>query len=278
MIPFRLLSGLILSSLIGVAGYRRGTLAFSGVIGAVVVGTLIVGFGGWIWGLLLVAFFVSSSLLSLFRWRDKLSVGDKFSKGHRRDLGQTLANGGLGALLAVINSLSPHPILFTAFVGAMAAVNSDTWATEIGVLSRRTTHLVTTGQVVPPGTSGGVTRVGSLAALAGGLFVGLCAALFSAVEHLATGQSIPIELLGFLVLTGGLSGLGGTYFDSLLGATVQRIYYCEACEKETEQIIHRCGSRSRPLRGWGWLDNDMVNFIGSVVGALLAAGVALLLL
>lgn len=275
MIPLRLLSGLILSSLIGVAGYRRGTLASSGVIGAVVVGTLIVGFGGWRWGLLLVAFFVSSSLLSLFRWRDKLFASDKFSKDHRRDLGQTLANGGLGALLAVVNSLSPHPILFVAFVGAMAAVNSDTWATEIGVLSRGTTHLVTTGQVVPPGTSGGVTRAGSLAALAGGFFVGLCAALFSAAERLATGQSIPIELLALLVLIGGLSGLGGTYFDSLLGATVQRIYYCNACEKETEQIIHQCGFRSRPLRGWGWLDNDIVNFISSIVGALLAAGIAL---
>ncbi len=275
MIPLQLLLGLIFSSLIGVAGYRRGTLTFSGVIGAVVVGTLIVGFGGWTWGLLLVAFFVSSSLLSLYRWRDKLSVSDKFSKGHRRDLGQTLANGGLGALLAVAYGLSSRPILFVAFLGAMAAVNSDTWATEIGVLSRGTPRLVTTGQVVPPGTSGGITRDGSLAALAGGLFIGLCAALFSAGERLATGQPIAIELLGLLVLICGLSGLGGAFFDSLLGATVQRIYYCEVCEKETEQVIHHCGSRSRPLRGWGWLDNDVVNFISSVVGALLAAGMAL---
>ncbi len=278
MIPLRLFSGLILSGLIAIANYRRGTLTFSGVIGAVVVGTLIVGFGGWTWGLLLVAFFVSSSLLSLYRWRDKLSVSDKFSKGHRRDLGQTLANGGLGALLAVAYSLSSRPILFVAFLGAMAAVNSDTWATEIGVLSRGNPRLVTTGQVVPPGTSGGITRDGSLAALAGGLFIGLCAALFSAGERLATGQPISIELLALLVLIGGLSGLGGAFFDSLLGATVQRIYYCDVCEKETEQVIHRCGSQSRPLRGWGWLDNDMINFISSVVGALLAAAFALWLI
>jgi len=245
------------------------------VIGAVVVGTLIVGFGGWMWGLLLVAFFVSSSFLSLYRWRDKVSVSDKFSKGHRRDLGQTLANGGLGALMAVAYSLSPRPFLFVAFLGAMAAVNSDTWATEVGVLSRGNPRLVTTGQVVPPGTSGGITRDGSLAALAGGLFIGLCAAFFSAGERLATGQPIPIDLLGLLVLVGGLSGLGGAFFDSLLGVTVQRIYFCEVCQKETEQIIHHCGSQTRPLRGWGWLGNDVVNFISSVVGALLAAGIAL---
>jgi len=275
LIPLRLLLGFILSSLIGVAGYHRGTLAFSGVIGAVVVGSLIVGFGGWMWGLLLVAFFVSSSLLSLYRWRDKVLVSDKFSKSHRRDLGQTLANGGLGALLAIAYGLSPQPILFVAFLGAMAAVNSDTWATEVGVLSRGNPRLVTTGQVVPAGTSGGITRDGSLAALAGGLFIGLCAVFFSAGERLAIGQPIPIDSPGLLVLVGGLSGLGGAFFDSLLGATVQRIYFCEACQKETEQVTHRCGSQTRPLRGWGWLDNDVVNFISSVVGALLAAGIAL---
>ncbi len=275
MIPLRLLIGLILSSIIGIAGYSRGALAFSGVVGAIVVGTLIFGFGGWTWGFLLVAFFTSSSLLSLYRSRDKALVSDRFAKGHRRDLGQTLANGGLGALLAVAYALSPIPALFAAFVGAMATVNSDTWATEIGVLSRGAPRLITTGRTVPPGTSGGITRDGSLAALAGGLFIGLCAVLFLAGERLVTGQPATIKTLWPLLFIGGISGLGGAFFDSLLGATVQRMYYCDVCEKETEQVIHHCDSRSRPLRGWGWLDNDVVNFISSGVGALLAAGLAL---
>ena len=275
MIPLRLLIGLILSSIIGIAGYNRGALAFSGVVGAIVVGTLIFGFGGWTWGFLLVAFFTSSSLLSLYRSRDKALVSDRFAKGHRRDLGQTLANGGLGALLAVAYGLSPIPALFAAFVGAMATVNSDTWATEIGVLSRGAPRLITTGRTVPPGTSGGITRDGSLAALAGGLFIGLCAVLFLAGERLVTGQPATIKTLWPLLFIGGISGLGGAFFDSLLGATVQRMYYCDVCEKETEQVVHHCDSRSRPLRGWGWLDNDVVNFISSGVGALLAAGLAL---
>jgi uncharacterized protein (TIGR00297 family) len=262
--------GLVLSIAFGIAGYRRGALALSGVIGSVVVGTLIVGFGGWTWGLLLIAFFVSSSLLSLYRRHDKKSVSDKFAKGHRRDLGQTLANGSLGALLAVAYGLSAYPTLFIAFLGAIACVNGDTWATEIGVLSRETPRLITTGRAVPPGTSGGITRDGSLAALAGGLFMGLCAIVFVAGEGLASGQPLTIELLWPLVLIGGVAGLGGAFFDSLLGASVQRIFYCEKCETETEQAIHRCGSRSRPLRGWNWMDNDVVNFVSSAVGSLLA--------
>lgn len=272
MIPLRFLIGLIFSSFIGLAGYRQDALTFSGVVGAIVVGTFIVAFGGWTWGLVLGAFFVSSSLLSLYRWGDKAAISDKFAKGHRRDLGQTLANGGLGALLAGVYSLTSHPLLFAAFVGAMSTVNSDTWATEIGVLSQQTPRLVTTGRAVPPGTSGGITRDGSLAALAGGVFIGLFAVLFAAGERLVVGQPIAWEMLWPLLPIGGVSGLAGAFFDSLLGASVQRIYYCEVCKEETEKAVHRCGSRSRPLRGWSWLNNDMVNVISSGVGALVAVG------
>ncbi len=274
LVPLRLLLGLILSAFIGLAGYRKSTLTASGVVGAVLVGTLIFGFGGWSWGLLLIAFFASSSTLSHYRRAGKVAVSAKFAKGNRRDLGQALANGGLGALLAVAYHLSPHEVWLAAFVGAMAAVNSDTWATEIGVLSRQPPRLITTGRAVLSGTSGGVTRDGSLAALAGGIFIGLCAILFISGERLATGQPVAWETLWIILPTAGVSGLAGAFFDSLLGATVQRIYYCTACSQETEQAIHHCGSRSRPLRGWGWLNNDLVNFISSGLGALVAAGLA----
>ena len=100
MVPLRFLLGLAFSSFTGVVAYRKNSLTASGAVGAILVGTLIVGFGGWAWGMLLIAFFVSSSMLSHYRRADKAAVSDKFAKGHRRDLGQTLANGGLGALLA----------------------------------------------------------------------------------------------------------------------------------------------------------------------------------
>ena len=97
----QLLAGLALSAGIGWLAYRRNSLTRSGVAGAVITGTLIFGFGGWTWGLVLIAFFVSSTLLSHWRWADKAELADKFAKGERRDLGQTLANGGYGAALAI---------------------------------------------------------------------------------------------------------------------------------------------------------------------------------
>src|SRR5256885_2440466 len=91
----RLLLGLLFSSVRGVVAYRRKSLDKSGVLGAIVCGTSIVGMGGWSWGLSLIYFFVSSSLLSSFRAREKAIVAsDKFSKGSRRDLLQAVANGG----------------------------------------------------------------------------------------------------------------------------------------------------------------------------------------
>jgi uncharacterized membrane protein len=62
----------------------------------------------------------------------------------------------------------------------------------------------------------------------------------------------------------------GALFDSLLGATVQAIYFCPACQKETERNpTHGCGTRTTQIRGWTWLDNDWVNFACGAFGVML---------
>jgi uncharacterized protein (TIGR00297 family) len=258
------------------------------VAGAVLVGTLIFGFGGWTWGLVLISFFVSSSLLSHYRQDDKIALAEKFAKGERRDLGQVLANGGVGALLALAvyflidlqgQARAGNPLyiyLTLAFFGAMASVNSDTWATELGVLARETPRLITTGRPVAPGTSGGVTRYGTLAALTGAAFIGVAAFVLIQLASLATSGALLLADLPIVVIAAA-AGLVGSLFDSLLGATVQRIYWCDHCEKETERQVHSCGVHTRPLRGWGWMNNDMVNFVSSLVGGLLAGSLGLLI-
>jgi uncharacterized protein (TIGR00297 family) len=269
--PWELFGGLLFSLAIGLAGYKRGALTVSGVVGAIVTGTLIFGLGGWEWGLLLIAFFISSSALSFYRSADKESLAEKFAKGHRRDLGQALANGGVAALLAVLSRvLSPmvpeERIWYAACVGAMAAVNADTWATELGVLSSRPPRLITTGRPVEVGTSGGVTWLGTAASLGGAALLGGLGGLSALI--LSHGWAVA----GALLVAAIAGGMAGSLFDSLLGATVQAIYWCEACQKETERKVHRCGAQTRQLRGWPWLGNDLVNFFASAVGALVAAG------
>jgi uncharacterized membrane protein len=173
------------------------------------------------------------------------------------------ANGGLGAGLALAAVLLPDQSWpWVAFVGAMAAVNADTWATELGVLSRVPPRLITSGQVVERGTSGGISAAGTLAAFGGAALIGLAAAYFTP------------EQVSRIFAAAILGGLGGAFFDSFLGATVQAIYRCPACQKETERHPrHLCGTETVQVRGWRWLNNEWVNFACSVVGALGAVGV-----
>lgn len=260
-----LLSGFLLSNAIGLLAYRRKSLSRSGIVGAVISGTTIYGMGGWRSALALIFFFVSSSLLSHFRAHDKEQIAaDKFSKGAQRDIGQVAANGGTATLLALGYGISRSPAvkdsLQAAYVGALATATADTWATELGVLSPEAPRLITTGQKTAPGTSGGITLLGTAAAAAGSLALGLFYRLLQP-RHRAP------RLLPLIAL---ISGLAGSCFDSVLGETVQAMYYCPRCQKETERRLHSCGTTTRPLRGVARLNNDGVNLLATLFGAIIA--------
>jgi uncharacterized protein (TIGR00297 family) len=260
--------GLISSTVIALFARRRGALSASGALAAVLVGTITFGFGGWTWGLVLIAFFAFSTTLSRYRQADKRKLAEKFAKGTRRDMGQVMANGGLGAFLALLYFLNPLSPFLAAFLGAMSTVNADTWGTEVGVLSREPPRLITTWRRAPPGTSGAITLLGTTASTLGALLIGVLAYILTSVEALLSRQD-SLRLSWIIPVTLG-SGFLGSLFDSLLGATVQGIFYCAACEVETEKELHSCGLGTSHVRGWRWLNNDMVNFLSSLWGALVA--------
>ncbi len=254
-----LLLALALSTIVVALAYWRGSLSRSGAAAALLVGTLIFGLGGLAWGVLLALFFVSSSLLSHFKEEEKKLAAEKFDKGHRRDMGQVLANGGLGSIIALFSVLFPSMAWFPLYIGVIATVTADTWATELGTLARTPPRLITSGQVVEVGTSGGVSLLGTGVSLTGGLIVGLVSGLLD-----------PALNLIIAVIIGASGGLAGSLIDSFLGATVQQIYYCDHCQKDTERKIHRCGHETRSLRGWSWLNNDLVNLLASAAGGVVA--------
>lgn len=253
--------GFFLALLVAYLGWRARALSNSGAWAAVLTGGLIFGLGGLPWAALLLTFFISSSVLSKAFSRRKAALNEKFSKGSRRDWEQVLANGGLGVGLVLAYALFPEKNwIWVAFVGAMAAVNGDTWSTEVGVLSRTPPRLITTGKVVESGTSGGITLMGSLAAILGSLLVGSVAALV-----------FPVLNIPWLIAAGSFGGLAGSLADLLLGAAVQGIYTCPSCGKETERHpLHSCGTQTHHLRGWRWVNNEVVNFSCSLVGAVIA--------
>lgn len=267
----QVLYGFLLATIVAYLAYRIHSLNKSGAIAATVVGTIIFGIGGLEWAILLLIFFVTSSGLSRLFKKRKQGLDEKFSKGHERDGGQVLGNGGVATLFATLHAFYPESLVpWLGFAASLAAVNADTWATELGVLNptppRMITHLT---ERVEKGTSGGISLFGTLASLLGAAVIALPAVLLSPTGTLGTAS--------FLLVM--FAGLAGSLFDSLLGATVQAMYYCPTDKKETEKHpLHTCGTPTVHIRGWGWLDNDWVNFACGAFGSLIALlGILLLL-
>lgn len=251
--------GFLLALVIAYLAYRAKSLNKSGAFAAMLVGTIVFGLGGWQWAVILLIFFTTSSLLSRAFKTRKLSLNEKFSKGHERDAGQVFGNGGLATLFVVVHALYPEAgIGWAGFAASLAAVNADTWATELGVLNPTPPRLITDlRKRVEKGTSGGVSLSGTVASVLGAFVIALPAAFFA-------------QNWGLLPLI-TIAGLAGSLFDSLLGATVQAMYFCPADQKETEKHpLHTCGTATVYLRGWNWLDNDWVNFACSLLSALFA--------
>ncbi len=240
--------GLVLAAGIAALAYRVHALTLSGAFAAWAVGTVVFGIGGWPASGALLTFFATSSVLSRWRHRRKQSLG--YEKGGRRDAGQVLANGGVAALclLLTIFGVKAGTLLFLA---ALAAANADTWATEIGSAAGGRPYDIRTGRQAKAGTSGAVSLLGTLAALAGAAVLGL----------FAGGPK--------MVAVVTLAGFGGALCDSLLGATVQAQWRDPVTPSRwTEQL--QAGPPERGVRGVG---NDVVNWLCTLV----AAGLALLL-
>ena len=237
-------------------------LSLSGAGAAFIVGTLALA-AGWRWGVLLVAYFVTSSALSGYRRATKEArVSGIVAKGGERDAVQVISNGGvfaLSALLLLVHAIDQHTATAIAS-GALAASASDTWATEVGTLAPTPPRSIVSWQRVPPGSSGGVTLLGTLAALAGAGFVALTTYLVGWTPAVAGGAFA--------------GGLAGSTVDSLLGATLQEKRWCDRCGRPTERTVHGCGQVTRRIGGIPSLRNDVVNLVCSAVGGLLAVTLA----
>lgn len=260
-------AGFGLASAAAYLAWRAQVLSTQGALAAAVLGTVVFGLGGLGWAAVLLGFFISSSALSrLFKAR-KARFEEKFSKGAQRDLAQVLANGGIAGLFVILHVFFPAAEWpWLGFAGALAAANADTWATELGVLSRSAPRLITSGRTVEAGTSGGVSGLGLLAASSGAAVIAMLAVLFWQGEFGPLPSATPL-IMAWITL----AGLAGSLLDSLLGATVQAIYYCPACQKETERHpLHTCGTRTHRVRGWAWMNNDWVNGLCTLFGALIA--------
>lgn len=237
-----------LAAALSATAWWARALTPGGAFAATVVGTTILGTTGWAGAIVLGTFFLSSTLIGRI-------LPDR-SQAETRTALQVIANGGAAALGSLLALISPALAVWTV-TASLAAATADTWATSVG--ARSSAHPVRFGtrRRVPPGTSGGVTWLGTAGAATGALLV-------SWVGAWAIG-SLPLGVAGSLI------GVGGMFLDSFLGARFQGRFRCPGCGTSTERRRHECGAKTISDRGWAWLDNDGVNLLTTTTAALAGA-------
>jgi len=262
-----LIAGIICTAL-ALGAWKGRILDSGGAITAFLIGfaTFVFPADGWKWFLVLLVFLMVSSYMTHYKYQIKRKKGFAQEKGGARGWPNVAANGVVAGLLVLFTPFLPQEqiqLVLAAFLGAVATANADTLATEIGLLNPTDPRLITDlKKVVPAGTSGGISIFGELATLFGALLIGIAAGLLG-----MTGN--PGWSLSVLIGTTMIAGLAGCSIDSVIGATVQGIYKCQVCNKITENRRH-CGNPSIPLRGHKVIDNNVVNLIATICGAIVA--------
>lgn len=259
--------GLLLGALLAFWGYRRQWLTLRGAATCVALVFVTSLLADWTWSLPLAVFLLSLITLSGFRAAYKRSLSDRFRQGARRDWRQVLARLLWALVLALLSRAAALPELtFFAFLGAIGASTADLWETEVGVLGDARPVLPTSGKEVPSGRQGALSLLGTMAGFAGGWLVGLVALLAKWLQAWFANVSLGRLYLWLPIVTMA-AGIVGSLSDSLISAIAQGIYYCEHCDERTELSRHYCGHKATQVRGAAWLTNDVVNFVGSLVGA-----------
>ncbi len=255
-------------ALIAFIAYSLKSLTIGGAVSAFFMGLIILwtlGFAGFF---LFFLFFISCTIVGKISKKIKSGynggeVAEK--KGHTRDFMQVLANGLMATIAALIWTFSFETKALVMFGAVVAEATSDTFAGEIGRLSKKQPVSILNFKTVPKGLSGGVTALGTAAALLSSASIALFWYLW--FYDVTVLQAALVGALGF----------AGCLVDSYLGAGVQAIYY-DSKAKQFSEDSEKDGRKLELSRGIRWVDNDVVNLISNIFSGVFALGLSALVL
>ena len=249
--------GFGISFVIAFLAYLKKSLDLSGFLTAIILGTIIFVFGGWlVWGSL-IAFFISSSLIT------KISEKSEKKKSKGRNVIQVLANGLIAAIFSIVYHITQIEIFLLAAVVSIATSNSDTWASVVGSLSKGKTFYILNFKIAPKGVSGAISGLGTFASLIGSFFI---AGVFIGLYALLYGVKVEDFLLFGGIIT--VCGFLGNLIDSYLGGFLQAKYrgvesgtYTEKSWLPNEKVVL--------ASGLALITNDAVNFLSGLAASLI---------
>lgn len=232
--------------LLGVAWIApKKLLTPAGLLHAWVLGVLLWGTLGWQGYLVVMFYFLVGSAVTRIGMAQKEAEGiaEKRSgaRGPENVWGSALTGTlcALGILAVRALDLEPKlmiPLLLLAFVASFSTKLSDTCASEVGKAYGKRTFLITNLQPVPRGTEGAVSLEGTLAGIVGSL----------AIAFIGWGVGL-IDLWG--IFWCAIAAFIATNIESAIGATLQTRV--------------------------GWLTNEVVNILNTLIGAIVAMLLAL---
>jgi uncharacterized protein (TIGR00297 family) len=213
----------------------------SGAAAGFFIGVITCAFGGWRAYVILLLFFVLATGATKVGFERKAARRIAQEEGGRRSARHAVANCGVPAFAAFLSAVTPHERLFLiGLAAALATAAFDTVSSELGQVYGRHPFLITSFKRVPAGTDGAVSVEGTLA--------GLAAAGVLALSALGFGMMGSSGWKGASAVVAG--AFAGTTFESYLGAI----------------------SRGSGAASESFVDNEAMNFINTLVGALVAMG------
>jgi len=274
----RILFSTLLALGIAYYGYNSRSLTFSGAVLGFLVGGITFFCGGSAYGIILIAFFLSSSRISKYKFKTKVKRLRHLplKKGGSRDWSHVLSSSIIACAISVYHYVlfgvhrplilgSSQPLrtaLLSAYIGHYASCTGDHWASEIGALEKAMPFLITKCRRVPRGTNGAISVTGTTASIAGGAFIGAVYYFMSAPEQQIQNEGVGKNMMQWpVIILGATCGFAGSMVDSMLGSILQY----SGWSPSRQAVVQKPEADVKHICGVDLLSNNQVNFFASLI-------------